>query len=76
MGNSTPVFALVGAFDLVVTKEITCEVSSKRAGDLPVFWTNANKGNKQLNGQVDRILEHMLEDACCWQSNHPNRYLT
>jgi UDP-glucose 4-epimerase len=74
-GNGVSVFAIVKAFEHATKKPITFEVSPRRAGDLPSFWANANKANKELNWQASRGLEQMMKDTWRWQSNNPNGYL-
>ncbi|PKG80888.1 UDP-glucose 4-epimerase GalE [Colwellia sp. 75C3] len=74
-GNGVSVFAILKAFELATNKGIKFEVSPRRAGDLPAFWANANKANKELNWQADRNLEQMMEDTWRWQSKNPNGYL-
>lgn len=75
-GNGVSVFAIVKAFEKATNKTIPFEVSPRRAGDLPAFWANANKANKELNWQASRSLEQMMEDTWRWQSSNPNGYLT
>ncbi len=75
-GNGISVFSIVKAFEKATNKIIPFEVSPRRAGDLPAFWANANKANKELNWQASRSLEQMMEDTWRWQSNNPDGYLT
>jgi UDP-glucose 4-epimerase len=74
-GNGVSVFAIVKAFEQIIDKKIPFEVSPRRTGDLPAFWANANKANKELNWQASRSLEQMMADTWCWQSKNPNGYL-
>lgn len=74
-GNGVSVFAIVKAFEQVIGKSIPFEVSPRRDGDLPAFWANANKANKELNWQASRSLKQMMADTWRWQSNNPNGYL-
>jgi UDP-glucose 4-epimerase len=74
-GNGVSVFAIVKAFEQVTHKKIPFEVSPRRAGDLPAFWANANKANKELNWQASRSLQQMMADTWRWQSKNPNGYL-
>ncbi|MEZ9237311.1 UDP-glucose 4-epimerase GalE [Shewanella sp. 10N.286.52.A9] len=73
-GNGVSVFEIVSAFELAVKKAIPYEVSPRRAGDLPAFWANAEKANKQLNWKATRTLQQMMEDTWRWQSANPNGY--
>jgi len=74
-GNGISVFSIVKAFEQVINSSIPFEVSPRRDGDLPAFWANANKANKELNWQASRSLEQMMHDTWRWQSNNPNGYL-
>lgn len=74
-GNGISVFSIVQAFEKAIDKKIPFDVSPKRAGDLPAFWANATKANKQLNWQAKRSLAQMMSDTWRWQSNNPNGYL-
>jgi UDP-glucose 4-epimerase len=74
-GHGVSVFSIVKAFEQVINKKITFEVSPRRTGDLPAFWANTNKANKELNWQAIRKLEQMMTDTWRWQSNNPNGYL-
>ena len=62
-GDAVSVFAIVKAFEQAINKEIEFEVSPRRAGDLPAFWANANKANKELNWQASRTLDQMMADT-------------
>jgi len=74
-GNGTSVFSIVEAFEQAIKKNIPCEVSPRRAGDLPAFWANAGKANKELDWQAKKSLEQMMVDTWRWQSNNPNGFL-
>ncbi len=74
-GNGVSVFAIVNAFEKAINKVIPFEVSPRRAGDLPAFWANASKANKELNWQASKSLEQMMTDTWRWQSNNPNGFL-
>lgn len=73
-GNAISVFAIVKAFAQVINNSVPFEISPRRAGDLPAFWANANKANKELNWQASRSLEKMMTDTWRWQLNNPNGY--
>ena len=73
-GNGVSVFAIVEAFEKIIDKPIPFEVSPRRAGDLPAFWANATKANKELNWKASRGLDQMMVDTWCWQSKNPNGY--
>ncbi|MEI6895605.1 MAG: UDP-glucose 4-epimerase GalE [Colwellia sp.] len=74
-GNAVSVFSIVKAFEQAINKTIPFEVSPRRAGDLPAFWANASKANKELNWQASRSIEQMMTDTWRWQSSNPDGYL-
>lgn len=73
-GNGISVLEIITAFERVTGKKVPYEVSPRRAGDLPAFWANADKANRELGWQCKRNLEQMLADTWNWQSNYPNGY--
>ena len=75
-GNGVSVFNIVKTFQQAVGVTIPFEVSPRRSGDLPAFWANASKANKELNWQARRSLQQMMTDTWRWQSNNANGYQT
>lgn len=73
-GNGISVLEIITAFERVTGKPVPYEVSPRRAGDLPAFWANADKANRELGWQCKRNLDQMLADTWHWQSNYPNGY--
>ena len=52
----------------------SAQVGARRAGDLPAFWADPAKANKDLGWQVKRGLDEMCADLWKWQSENPNGY--
>ena len=73
-GTPTSVFAIVRAFEQATKVTIPYQVAPRRAGDLPAFWANADKADKELNWQAKRSLQQMMEDTWRWQSANPQGY--
>ena len=46
----------------------------RRAGDLPAYWADASKADRELNWRVTRTLDEMAQDTWHWQSRHPQGY--
>lgn len=44
------------------------------AGDLPAYWADASKADRELNWRVTRTLDEMAQDTWHWQSRHPQGY--
>lgn len=53
-GSSVSVFEVVKGFEKASGKHIPFEVSARRTGDLPAFWTNAEKANSELQWQATK----------------------
>jgi len=73
-GNPISVFEIVRTFEDASSVEIPYEVAPRRAGDLPAFWANADKANKQLGWTASRSLKQAMEDTWRWQSNNPEGF--
>ena len=48
--------------------------NSRRAGDLPAFWANADKAAKELGWRTSRSLDDMVADTWRWQQKNPMGY--
>ena len=42
--------------------------------DLPAYWADASKADRDLNWRVTRNLDEMAQDTWHWQSRHPQGY--
>jgi UDP-glucose 4-epimerase len=73
-GNPISVFEIIRAFEKVTGKKISFKVASRRDGDLPQFWADASKAEKNLKWKAVYDLNKMIEDTWNWQLNNPNGY--
>ena len=76
LGTGTPysVLELVHAFETTNGIKVPYVFGSRRAGDLPMFWADANKAAEVLGWQAKRSLEDMCRDTWNWQRQNPQGY--
>ncbi|MCL7653820.1 UDP-glucose 4-epimerase, partial [Klebsiella pneumoniae] len=55
-------------------KTVNSLFGPRREGDLPAYWADASKADRELNGRVTRTLDEMAQDTWHWQSRHPQGY--
>ena len=76
LGTGTPysVLDIIKTFERTTGVMINYGIGSRRAGDLPECWANADKAARILGWNAKRNLEDMCRDAWNWQSKNPNGY--
>jgi UDP-glucose 4-epimerase len=65
---------VVNAFSKACGKPVNYHFAPRREGDLPAYWADATKADKELNWRVTRTLDEMAQDTWHWQSRHPQGY--
>jgi len=73
-GKGTSVLQLVHAFEKASGKKIPYEIVSRRPGDLPEYYANADKAAHVLNWKTEKTIEDMCADSWKWQSDNPTGY--
>jgi UDP-glucose 4-epimerase len=73
-GSGHSVLDVVNAFSKACGKAVNYHFAPRRSGDLPAYWADASKAEKELNWKVSRTLEQMAADTWLWQSNNPQGY--
>ncbi|QLO53537.1 UDP-glucose 4-epimerase GalE [Klebsiella grimontii] len=73
-GVGSSVLDVVNAFSKACGKPINYHFAPRREGDLPVYWADAEKADRELNWRVTRNLDEMAQDTWHWQSRHPQGY--
>ena len=73
-GKGVSVLEMVRAFEAASGQSVPMRIAPRRAGDLPAFWANADKAEKDLQWRVSRSLEQMMADTWRWQSQNPDGY--
>ena len=76
LGTGTPVSVLemVDTFIVETGQNVPYEFSPRRSGDLPEFWADSSKAQKELGWQTQLTLTDMVIDTWRWQKNNPNGY--
>ncbi|MEE3307966.1 UDP-glucose 4-epimerase GalE [Sharpea azabuensis] len=76
LGTGTPysVLDIVHAFEKANNLKLKYEIGPRRAGDLAVCYSNADKAKEVLGWEAKRNLEDMCRDSWNWQKNNPNGY--
>ena len=76
LGSGEPVSVLqvVQAFARASGREIPYEVVPRRPGDLPAYWADPSKANRELGWKATRNIDDMCVDTWRWQSQNPNGY--
>ncbi len=73
-GSGTSVLEMVNSFQDVTGVEVPYSFAPRREGDLPAFWADASKAEKELGWKASRTLDEMMADTWNWQSKNPNGY--
>ena len=66
-GESTSVLEVVKAFEKATGVHIPYRVAPRRAGDIPEFYADASKANRDLKWHTTRSIEKACEDTWRWQ---------
>ncbi len=73
-GKGYSVLELVKAFEKVSGRKIPYTMVERRAGDLPEYYADPTKAQRELGWEFQRGIEDMCADVWHWQSNNPNGY--
>ncbi|MCF4120821.1 UDP-glucose 4-epimerase GalE [Antribacter sp. KLBMP9083] len=73
-GTGTSVLELLHAFERAVGRELPYEIGPRRPGDLPAFWADATRANRELGWQATRSIDDMCADTWRWQSQNPQGF--
>lgn len=73
-GNPVSVLELVNSFVTETGQNVPYKITNRREGDLPEFYADPTKANRELNWQTTKTIGDMCRDTWRWQSNNPNGY--
>ena len=62
-GTPTSVKEMVAAFEKASGKELPCEITGRRAGDLAEMWANADKAKRELGWQTTLNVDDAMRDT-------------
>ena len=65
-GHAISVLDLAKQFEVAITKKINKNFSSRRVGDLPVYYANINKSAILLNWSVKRSVKEICVSSWLW----------
>ncbi|WP_024469578.1 UDP-glucose 4-epimerase GalE [Treponema pedis] len=70
-GQGYSVWEIVRAFEEASGIKIKTQVTSRRAGDVPVLKADVKKAAEELNWKAKRNLKEMTQDGWAWYKKHP-----
>jgi len=75
-GKATSVKQMVDAFQRVTGRSIPYVIAPRRAGDLPAFWADVSKAERELRWTATLTIDDMMKDTWRWQQSNPQGYNT
>jgi UDP-glucose 4-epimerase len=73
-GRGYSVLDLVTTFEQVNDIKIPYKIVERRAGDIAIYFADANYAKEALNWQTTKSLEDICRDSWHWQSKNPKGY--
>ena len=73
-GQGYSVLDMVRAFEQASGKPIPYKIAPRRAGDIAIFYADANRAKALLGWSAELGLEDMCADHWRWQSQNPNGF--
>ena len=71
-GVGYSVLDIIRAFEKASGKKLNYVIGDRREGDLPAFYADATKANKELNWHAEYDIEKMCADSLNFQKNNPD----
>lgn len=73
-GKGYCVLELVEAFERVNDIKIPYVIDDRRAGDVPVVYSDPSKAERELGWRAEYGINEMVRDSWNWQKRNPNGY--
>ena len=73
-GKGYSVLELVEAFERVNVIEIPYVIDDRRAGDVPVVYSDPSKAERELGWRAEYGINEMVRDSWNWQKRNPNGF--
>lgn len=73
-GQPISVLEMIKAFEAASGQKIPHQIVPRRSGDLPEYWADAKKAERDLGWKTQKTLEEACADTWKWQSQNPNGY--
>lgn len=74
-GYAVSVLSMINRFVAVNSVPVPYSFEPRRSGDLPAFWADSSKAQRELNWRARRGLDDMLRDSWRWQKQNPLGYV-
>ena len=71
-GKGYSVLDIIRAFEKVSGSPLNYVIGDRRAGDLPAFYADASKANRELGWSAEYDIEKMCEDTWNFQKKNPD----
>ncbi len=72
-GTAYSVMEIIAAFEKASGKKLPYKIVGRRAGDLPEFWANAHKANKELNWSTKLTVDDAMRDTINYLNNNKDK---
>ena len=72
--NLRTVLELVEAFERVNGIKIPYVIDDRRAGDVPVVYSDPSKEERELGWRAEYGINEMVRDSWNWQKRNPNGF--
>ncbi|WP_132992380.1 UDP-glucose 4-epimerase GalE [Gordonia zhaorongruii] len=73
-GQANSVLEVIAAFERASGRDIPYAVAPRRSGDLPAYWADPSKANRELGWEATRTIDDMCVDTWRWQSQNPDGF--
>lgn len=73
-GTGTSVLQMIRAFEAATGQQVPFDIGARRAGDLPAYWADTTRAERELGWTAQRSVEDMCADTWRWQSDNPQGY--
>lgn len=74
-GRGYSVLELVKTFERVNQTSVPYRIAPRRAGDIAIYFADAQLAKKLLNWETERSLEDICRDTWRWQTQNPNGFV-
>lgn len=71
-GKGYSVLDIIHAFEKASGKKLNYVIGDRREGDLPAFYADATKANKELGWKAEYDIDKMCEDTWNFQTKNPD----
>jgi len=75
-GIGYSVLEVIHAFQQVSGQKIPYQIVARRAGDIAQCYADPSLANQELAWQAEKTLTEMVADACRWQNDNPEGYVS